>query len=323
MSASRLKLMLTMCALLSVAGETRGQFIGPGSSLPGHILRGEGVFLSGAGFYNYYSAVGWSIDVNTWIRLNEYLYNAAKHENLENARHRAEVIARNRENYNKNLERIRANPEALDLEKGDALNAVLEQLLNPKIAPSSFRASTVPVPGDTVRSIPFFFGPEDATFSLQRLTAKGRWPVGFRGEELSRERRAYERAVDAALEQQLDGKLSREAIRAVEIALNNLADRLDKVVPPSRDKVYLEAKNYLRRLTAAKELFKRREIERILAEIDKYAGTTVFDLITFMQRNNLRFGVPDLGDERELYPKLYAFLKSQLDQVSEKGDIRP
>ena len=88
------------------------------------------------------------------------------------------------------------------------------------------------------------------------------------------------------------------------------------MIAPGRDKVYLEARNYIRRLESIKELFKRKEIEQILGEIDKYAGTTVHELVAFMKRNNLRFAVPDeIGDEQSLYTRLHASLSQQLDLV--------
>jgi hypothetical protein len=140
--------------------------------------------------------------------------------------------------------------------------------------------------------------------------------VGLRGPEFAPSRRAYERAVDAALEEQLEGKLSRQAIQAIETAVSNLSYTLDRVITPSRDKVYIEARNFVKQLEATTELFKRREIEQILGEIDKYSGTTVHDLVVFMKRNNLRFAVAEeIGDEQSIYTKLYAALSQQLDSV--------
>ena len=221
------------------------------------------------------------------------------------------------------LDRILNNPEFKDVRRGDALNAVYQELTNPQISESAFRLSPVHLPGESIRNIPFFYAKDDATFSLQRLTARGKWPVGLRGDELAPERRAYERAVDAALEQQIEGKLSLQAVQAIETAVYNLSIRLDQVITPSRDAVYLEARNYVRRLESTKELFKRREIEQILGEIDKYAGTTVHDLVAFMKRNNLRFAVPDeIGDEQTLYVRLYASLSQQLDLVKVPGESK-
>ncbi len=63
-------------------------------------------------------------------------------------------------------------------------------------------------------------------------------------------------------------------------------------------------------------MMKRKEIETIIGEIDRYSGTTVHDLIVFMQQYNLRFGVLEIGAERAAYPKLYA-MRQQLDELNE------
>src|SRR4051794_22825727 len=52
----------------------RNPFYGAGSTPQGDMLRGEGIFLNGAGLYNYYSSVAQSINVSTMIGLNEYIY---------------------------------------------------------------------------------------------------------------------------------------------------------------------------------------------------------------------------------------------------------
>jgi len=151
---------------------------------------------------------------------------------------------------------------------------------------------------------------------MQRLSAKGKWPVGLRGDAYGLERREYDLAVDEALEQQIEGKLSREANRRVEAAVDALREKLDRVVTPSSDKVYVEAKGFLKRLDTSKDMLKLRAIEQMLGEIDKYSGANVHDLIVFMQKYNLRFGVPEIGDERELYPKLYAAFVQQRSLVT-------
>ena len=313
---------LALVPLLGTEAPAQYFRFGGGSTVQGDILRGMGSELIGEGYYNFNTALANSINVNTSIRLNEYVWAVAKQQNKENAEHRAQKIARNKEIYEKIRQRIRNSPEEKDVLKGDSLNAEMEKLLDPAISPSNFRlakvqlSDEVPLSGDIVRRIPFFFGKEGATFSMQRLTAKGKWPVGLRDERLAVARRGYERAVDAALDQQLEGgKLSRDAILKVEAAVAELRDALDRVVLPSKDKVYVEARQHLDRLAAMSELFKRKDIEVILGEIDRYPGATVHDLIVFMQKYNLRFGVPELGDERALFPQLYAAFVQQREQV--------
>jgi hypothetical protein len=183
----------------------------------------------------------------------------------------------------------------------------------------------VALPGDTIRNVPFFFGPEDATFSMRRLSSKGKgsWPVGLRSAAFDPYRRNYEHAFDDALDQQIEGKLTREAILKVEQTIDELIEKLPRVIPPTRDKVFIESRDYLTKLKTSKELLKRRAIEQMLGEIDRYDGTSVHDLIVFMQKYNLRFGIPELGFEREFYPKLYESMKQQLEVVRGGAGLDP
>ncbi len=305
----------------AIAGDASAQmyigFLAPGSTVEGDFMRGAGVMLNGAGLYNYYSAMGNAINVNTTIRLNEYIYQSLKNENREKAVHRAAVLAWRRENYEKILDRIKNHPEELDVMKGSALNALRDTLASDKISQSEMRLNSVPISAEMVRSIPFFYGPKDAVISFRRLSLRGKWPIGLRGKELANERRAYERALDAAMEQQFDGKLSKEAISKLEATVHDLEDRLDTTGPVNpKDRLYIDAKSELRKLLATKELLKYREVEQIVGEINRYSGKTVADLLVFMQRNNLRFHIPEIGDEREMYPRIYAAFKQQLDGMS-------
>ncbi|MBY0395297.1 MAG: hypothetical protein K2X91_02355, partial [Thermoleophilia bacterium] len=53
-------------------------FVGAGSTAEGDILRGGGVYLWGAGQFNLYTSMAQSIQVDTWMRLNEYIYQSLK-----------------------------------------------------------------------------------------------------------------------------------------------------------------------------------------------------------------------------------------------------
>src|SRR3954447_23032426 len=119
MSRFLVLLIVLMVPATGARAQRFGYGLGPGSTVQGDILRGEGVALYGAGYYNYSTAVATSINVDTTIRWNEYVAAVAKNEQRENAQHRAEIIARNKENYQKILQRIRDSPEERDLERGD------------------------------------------------------------------------------------------------------------------------------------------------------------------------------------------------------------
>ncbi|WP_406698149.1 hypothetical protein V5E97_04755 [Singulisphaera sp. Ch08] len=308
-----------LALIASFAGQAFGQinFIGPGSTPQGDILRGGGVFLQGAGIYNYYTAMGDSINADTMMRVNEYIYLSIRQDRAEKAARRARRTAERLANFNQIRDRIENDPNQNDMVKGDALNALFEKLVGPKISPSSYRLNSFELDSDMVRRIPFFYAPNQATIAMSRIIPAGKWPIALRGPEFAPQRRNYEHALDAVLELQLDRKTTRDSLIALETAVKDLSERLDQVISPEKETLYLEAKGFIRRLEASKEMMKRKDIEMIIGEIDRYSGTTVHDLVIFMQRYNLRFGVPEIGTERAAYPKLYAAMKQQFDELNE------
>ena len=124
------------------------------------------------------------------------------------------------------------------------------------------------------------------TGSSPAARGSGQWPQNDR---FAHERRAYERAVDAALEQQIGGKMSMDVIKGVKEAIEGLSRALDAAVAPGKDQLYRESKERIKELRRMADLLGSQKVERVLGEIDNYAGTTVNDLRMFMRDHNLRF----------------------------------
>jgi hypothetical protein len=53
------------------------------------------------------------------------------------------------------------------------------------------------------------------------------------------------------------------------------------------------------------------KIEKVLAELEEYQGTTLSDLLAFMQAFNLRFSPANSYRQRQIYQKLYPMLAEQ------------
>ncbi|MGE3822419.1 MAG: hypothetical protein AB7I30_23640 [Isosphaeraceae bacterium] len=95
-----------------------------------------------------------------------------------------------------------------------------------------------------------------------------------------------------------------------------LEDRLMRLEDHGKNpKLYNDARNYILRLRKTAEEMQVLNIDKIYGALDQYHGTSVHELVMFMQKWNLEFGVPDLGEERGQYPQLRAALKQQLDEV--------
>jgi hypothetical protein len=292
----------------------------PGSTIEGDYLRGVGFAAIGLGAYNYDTAQANALNTDTEIRWNEYVSAVTEYQSRKYAMRRARILDEQNKNYKAILQRIREDPEERDVQSGDALNAVMNQLLNPAISESSFRSAAVPLSVDVIRRIPFKLDAENIVFSMHRLTARGKeqWPPALQGPQFAAARRAYERALDTVLEQQIEGKMTIDAIRKVEAAVEDLFRQLDRAELGRREKLYLEAKNRLTGFQkSAHLLLQSHKMQLIMSQLDQYAGTTVRELLVFMEKNKLGFAGAESEKERGLYPELYAALRQQREMLKD------
>jgi hypothetical protein len=312
--------MLIILACLGTSSVAQVVYVGPGSTPQGDYLRGVGVAAYGIGMGNLHDAQAGAINLDTNIRFNEYVAAVLKNENEENAAHRDGILRKKREEYNQNRERIFRSPEAKDVDKGDALNAVLEKMNAGLIQESTHRSADVPLSVDEVRRIPFKLAEKGVrSFSMYRLTVKerGKWPIAFQDRQFDRERRIYELALDHALEQHVQGAAQLEAIDGLKSAVTLLSDRLDQVMAGNpADRRFIEAKASLRELDAIVEMLKTHKIQPALVDLDQYHGTTVNDLRVFMRNHGLQFADAQSKEERELFPRLYEMLKMHYEKVN-------
>jgi hypothetical protein len=313
---------LALLAIALYGASAEAQWIvgglGPGSTVEGDYLRGVGVAAWGLGSYNLQTAQAMSINVDTTIRWNEYFWSVLRYINRENAENHARIYARHQANYEKILERIRNTPEEHDVMTGDALNAEMEKLNDPRIYGGYFQSNALPLSADIIRTIPFSLDEKGARFSMLRLSTKGKgkWPIALRDDRFTRERKAYERAFDNALDQQISGKMGIDDIKVVEDTIEALARKLDEVIKPSDDPLYVESFVRIRELRTSVKTLKYLRVEIVIGEIEGYAGTTVNDLRVFMQKHKLRFDRAETKEERELYPRLYAALVEQREVLT-------
>jgi hypothetical protein len=309
-----LRVVASLTVLAASATKVHAQWIGAGSTPQGDYLRGVGIAAMGMGMYNQQTAVANSINLDTAIRFNEYIAAVANEQRKEYAERRTYLSARNKEMNEKIEDRIKNHPEARDVLSGDALTATMNQLMDPQISESSFRANQVPLPVDMIRRIPFRLGERGENFSMARLTmkGKGKWPVAFQDKVFARELKEFETAVDGALEEAVEGKAQMSKIARIQRAVEALGQKLEREIDPQTDqRAASEAGLRLKDLRKTARLFETQGVQQALGEIDKYSGTTVNDLRLFMRKYNLTFGTAENPDERLLYPQLYEALQLQ------------
>ena len=79
--------------------------------------------------------------------------------------------AKNKAAYNEIIKNLQDHPTARDVENGDALNAALDQLSDPRISSSSLKIATAPIDAKVIKDIPFRNASEAVTIVLSQVKA--------------------------------------------------------------------------------------------------------------------------------------------------------
>jgi hypothetical protein len=169
---------------------------GWGGTLQGDIARGLGYFNMGAGIYNRQTAIARAINTDTAIRWNQYVYLSQKQATHDYLVRRNANLAKDRNLYDAIVKRMQDNPNSTDVENGDALNAALDQLSDPRLHSSALRMAETPISAKMIREIPFRNAAEAVAFSLRQLKTASEWPAVLLEPRFADERADFERLVD-------------------------------------------------------------------------------------------------------------------------------
>jgi hypothetical protein len=319
-------LALVAAAVLTAAGEARAQYGyggygrygygGWGASTPGSSMaRGLGAFYGGRGIYNVRTAQARSINTNTVMRWNNYMYQAATGMANRHAKRVKADLANITKMRGEIEDRLRNHPNQVDIANGDALNVLLEVLLNPANADQSLQLIRTPLRPEVIRDIPFEYASEGMTVCLDRMTMDGQWPLALRDEAFRPARDALRKAVSAALQEDKDGDLDPETIQGVQTAIDKLRQTFERLVPQDSPD-FLSARDTIIAMNGLTKMLYSPQMEKVLAELEDYQGTTLGDLLAFMQAFNLRFASANSFRQRQIYSKLYPMLAEQANSSS-------
>ena len=132
----------------------------------GSIARGAGVYAAGAGAYNEQTAVARSINANTAMQVNQYMYEVnktnAKYYYTRSANKQKEESSTGEAIY----KRLHDNPSGYDIHTGDALNVVLDELTNPDVYTQVVTGATRPIDTQLVKNIEFEYAANMIAISL-------------------------------------------------------------------------------------------------------------------------------------------------------------
>ncbi|WP_169979501.1 hypothetical protein [Tautonia rosea] len=293
-----------------------------GNTVVGSGFRGMGAFAAGLGAGDLRSAQADAVRTQSFIELNEYLYQSARLHRLRSEAERQAREERVDEARKELRERRTDDPNPQEIESGDALNAMLYDIDNPAIPNSVIRdaAENLTLPGKTIQKIPFMFTHRGTAISLRRLTSEGPgWPTALRAEPLAPLRSRYEEIVENILDVPEGESVPTELLTQARDVLGEMCRSIQQA--EIEGPTAAESLRHLKAQAAMIAMLEEPEVKQVIdksADVDQVMLPTLLD---FMRFYNLQFGAAENPEEKavygqELYPKFAQLYRSLQEQYN-------
>ena len=286
-----------------------------GQTAQGDIARGLGAYAMGAGYYNQQTAVANSINTDTVMRWNQYVYEAQMNANRLHQGKLAMERFQTNQAADKIRDRLRNNPERAEIYRGDALNVVLDEINDPRIYVKALQSSQVKIGGETIRNIPFQYASAAITVSIHQLVNGGP-PKALMAPQFAADRETI-KALGQEIRKQIedDKNPDKATIGKLLAAINQAEAKVEKLLPKNtKDRV--EADRYLKALHGLVAMLDTPAMDLLLAGVEKRPDATLGELLGFMNAFNLRFGPATTPKQKEVYDSLYPKLVDLRNQVA-------
>ena len=293
-----------------------GGYGGGASTGQGDMARGMGVLAAGAGQYNEQTAVARSINANTAMQWNQYVYQSQLEANHRYQRRMAEKRYGNAQAREKIAERLRNDPEPRDIHSGDALNAAYDEINDPRVYAKALAGAKVKIGGQAIRDIPFQYAAAAISTSIHQILTKGSAPAPLKTPDFAPERTQLQ-ALAVAIHKKTDvGENPDPADITKALSLVEAAETKTERVYPANSRQRTESLKYLKALHGLLRMMETPAINLLLSGAEKRPEATLGELMMFMQAYNLRFGPATTPRQREVYDSLYPKLVSLRSQVA-------
>ncbi len=324
-----IRLPLGFALILLVSGGTAraqygwggwGGWGGAGSTPQGSIAMGLGQFYAGVGSYNEQTAVARSINEDTWQRWNQYLYLSNEEATRKYLAKKNYDIQKNKDSFNAIIKRLQDSPTAKDVSDGDALNAALDQLSDPRIQGSSLRIADTPIDAKIISEIPFRNASEAVTIILSQVKGATKWPASLDLPRFADEKKLFEEVAEQARKEDEDGEISPETLAKAHSLITNLRAELESMpLADSRDNQ--AGLRFTKTLAGLIRLLEKPDTREALDQLRMVKSTTIGNLIGFMHAYNLRFGAATTPRQRIIYEQIFPVLDQARDRVMSEAKL--
>jgi hypothetical protein len=297
-----------------------GGWGGWGETPQGSIARGLGALYSGAGQFNEQTAIANSINQDTWQRWNQYLYLSNEEATRKYLAKKNFDIQNNKNAYNSIIKRLQDAPTAKDVDDGDALNAALDQLSDPRIQSSSLKMASTAIPAKIISEIPFRYASEAVTIILSNLKGANEWPPALNVNRFAEDKKEFEVVAEQARKEDEDGEIAPETIARAKTLIARLRGKLAQE-PLADSRENLAAQRFLKTLAGLVKLLEKPDTREVLDQLRKAPpNLTVGHLIGFMHVYNLRFAAATTPNQKMIYEHLWPLMDEARDKVTKAID---
>jgi hypothetical protein len=285
-----------------------------GTSAIGSDLQGAAAYTIGAGIYNYDTAMATSINADTAMKYNDYVATVTRESARLHAARTQKDFLNNRALYDAHEKQLQDNPSPQQIMAGDALNAAVAQLSDPRLGSSALRATNVTIPADLIAEVPFQNASERVTIMLDDLRAALKWPDVFEEERFAGDKKTFDDIVTRARKEDHEGDISAETLNEAKNFIRGLRRKLDAQPLKDPDDQRAAAR-FVKAYTALVGLLEKPDTRQALSDLRKLKNTHLSNLLGFMHAYNLRFGPATTPKERIAYQKLYGILDETRDMI--------
>ena len=246
----------------------------------------------GAGIHNYDPRIDAELVANfnsyvTEIRWRAYHY-WQTHEHFVNGyivdtfkvpKELVELVASKgrEEQYKQHLRHLFENPTVREIENGDALNAAVTDLSDPRLGRSAARAAKVPLPAKLVALARFESESERVIVMLDELRTAVKWPQIFPEERFAHAKRTFDELVARMHKEDQAGDISAKTLEEARGFVNTLRAKLD--AQPLADPDNQEAAmTFLKASSALVGLLRKPDIRPALAGAGRAHGNNARQL---------------------------------------------
>jgi len=278
-----------------------------------------GNFAAGAGQYNVQTAQARSINAQTAMQYNEYMYAVNKQNAATNLARRQQQQKNVNESSDAAYKRLHDNPDPSDIHSGDALNIVLTELANPKVYTQVIQKSAMPIDSRLVKNINFQHAANMVLISLADVSARGVPDALATDPAFEADRQAIRAIVAKGREESSSSnQITPETLSRFRAAVQAAKDKADaRFAQGTRQRD--ESDNFLKALLGLSKMLERPDIEEFLKGLNRYPTTTMGHLITFMHSFNLRFGAAKTPEQEAAYDQIYPMLVQLRNQSQAQG----